>query len=314
MADLRYELWSANRGMNSGDLSDGFRWPVENLGLALKRFLQPQAGIFRGGKVKQTGVASKNVIVEPLAGLTPGFELLVLDAEVTLAVPDNASAFSRRDLVSVRLDTTDAAPVSRAFWNPATETAFTQNTVVSRSLKATPVYAVGVPSGSPTAPALPAGHVALATVLVGPGFSTVTDAAITRSIAPEPLQVLAFEGPGGVNALPYEPEEQLSLSVRDGGQAVVFAHVTLNDGNSFDPTIWRKLLTTTIEEVGGATIAERKDRLFQGDSRGLFLIGAVSGPKPLAKYKLRFVDGGSTGTAYGSVNLTGNCLFGAVTL
>lgn len=312
MADLRYENWAPNRGINSADLNDGFAWPLANMALAMKLFMG--GGLYRGGRVKQTTVASKNVIVEPLAGVGPTNELLVLDGEVTLAVPDNASIYSRLDLVSVVVQTIDAAPVSRAFWNPSTKVAFTQNTTASKSLRAVPTYTVGVPSGSPVAPALPANHVALATVLVGPGFTTVVDANITRSLAPEPLQIVTFDGPGGLNSLPYEPAQEIKVSIRAGGLAFVFAQVTFNDGNSFSAEVSRKLLLTTIEEVGGASVAERKDRLFQGDTRGLFLGGPVVGPKTLARFKLRFADGGSTGDPFGNVNISGKCLFGAVTL
>ncbi len=314
MSDLRVERWHPNRGINSSDLTDGFQWGLDNLALVMKAFFQRQAGVFRGGRVKQTGVASKNVIVEPLGGLNPSFQPLVLDAEVTLAVPDNASIFSRLDLVSVHLVETDGPIVSRAFWNPSTETAFTQNTVVAKLFKATPVYTVGVASGSPVAQPLPAGHVALATVLVGPGFTSVTDANITRSIAPEPLQLQAFVGVGGANPLPYEPDPVLRLSVRDGAKALIFASVTFNSTNSFNPAAAHKLLEATIEEVGGGTVAMAKHRLFVGDTRTILIAGEVVGPKTLGRYKLKFAEGGGTGTAFGSVNLTDLCLFGAITL
>lgn len=295
--DPIYEIWQANRGIKGSDLSDGFRWPLDNLALAMKRLLLPSFGVFRGGKVKQTGVASKNVIVEPLGGLSPSGEMLILDTETTLAAPDNASIFSRVDLVSIHVVTTDAAPVSRAFWNPGTQTAFSQNAVASRTLKGTPVYTAGVASGSPTAPPLPTGHVALATVTVGPGFTNITDANISRSVAPDPLQLLTFPGPGGLPAMPYTLDSPtLRLSVRDGGAALIFASVTIQAVGSFDPAVALKAAMVSIEAVTGPTLVGRAScQLHQGGRQSVTVWGVVTGPTSARDYQLTFSIDGSSG-------------------
>lgn len=313
-----YEVWQTNRAIKASDLSDGFRWPLDNLALALKRFLQPQPGVFRGGKVKQTGAPSKNVLVEPMGGLTNGGELLILDAETPLAVPDNGSPNPRIDLVSIKVDTVDNPQVSRPFWNPGTEESFTQNTVVSRRLLATPVLTTGTPAGVPVAPATPAGHIALATISVAAGFSVITDAQITRSQVPDPLQLTSFAGAGGANALPYVPDPRLRLSVRTGGVALVFAMVTVNSNSGFNAASVHKPLEMTIEEVGGGVIGRTTARLWEGDTRTLTAAGMVTGPKsPAAAYQLRFAQaaGLHTGTDWSSINITEALnLFGAIAL
>jgi hypothetical protein len=316
---LVYQRWSPNQRIDSADLNDGAQFPLTNLSVALSAFLQPVAGIYRGGRVHQTGSPSKNVIVDPLAGRLSALELLVLQSAATLAVPDNVSGQPRIDLVSVHLVVTDDAPQSRWFWNAVTALAFTQDTVVRRQVNAVAVLTTGTPAGSPVAPPLPAGHLALATIAVAAGFSSIVDADISRSVVPDPLQIVQFTGPGGTHSLaggPYVMEDnRLRVSTRNGGQSLVFAQLQVNSNNALNVAAMHTRLAITIEEVGGAAIAESVHRFHVGEGKCVWLAGLVTGPKDAVDYQVRFEDLTGAETAWGSVNVTGDFnLFGAISL
>lgn len=309
---MRIPVVSENQRTDIVDFNRLAALGVDNLARALSGALLPGPGaIVRGGKVKPTTPASKNVVVEPLMGIDASSQLLLLESEATLAVPNNASGQPRIDLVSVGYVQSNLAAEQRWFWNPTTENEFQQNTVTQRDLLAVPVLTTGTPAASPVAPPTPAGHIALAQIAVAPGFASIIADDITRLNAAGPLAAVTWQGTGMPAALPLTLESPV-LEVTTPAKALtfLFAQAYIASVSGFAQQTWHKPLLFEIEEVGGNVVASSSQRVQLGGVLTVFAAGVVVGPKPAATYRVRFREeyadsGGNVGLAWSGIILPG---------
>lgn len=280
---------------------------LSNLAKAVSgAFLRQPGSLIRGGKVKPNTPASKHVIVEPLIGVDASGNLLLQQAEVTLAVPNNVSGNPRIDLVSVGQVVTDRAPEMRTFWNESTEVDFDQDTVAEREVAGVPVLTVGTPSGSPVAPVLPAGHIALATVNVAAGFTAITDAEIERISAAGPLHVTAWQGDTvGIVPLPLTVSDHvLRVSTPSGMLTLLLAQAHVISTNGFSAGNWHKPLVVELEEVGVGVVARAAYQIVQGGHATVTVGCVLAGPKSPGTYRLKFSQAtNQSGVAWGGINL-----------
>lgn len=288
------------------DLNRTNDFALDNLARVLGRSLLAAPGaVYRGGKVKQTGPASKNVVVEPLFGINAAGQILLLETDATLAVPNNTSGNPRIDLVSVGYSETDDPAELRKFWDTGAQDTFDQNTVTKKNAQALPALTVGTPAGSPVAPATPAGHIALARVAVADGFASIVDADITRLDVSSPLVAVTWAGDGLSHDLPYTlPAPVLRLGTPAGGLTLLYAQVHVESesgvGIDIEPGSIHRPLSLAIEEVGGAVVCRATARIAHGGELTMHVAGAVAGPRnPAATYQLKFESIGTDGEPWG---------------
>lgn len=307
MAGIRRVTVASQQRTDAVDMNRTNEFALGNLAAVLARALTLSPGdVYRGGKVKPTGPASKNVIVEPLFGLSSGGDLLLLEAEATLAVPNNTSGNPRIDLVSVGLTVADDPAELRWFWDTGSQSKFQQNTVTKRNHNAVPVLTVGTPAGSPVAPATPVGHIPLAHVLVVDGFASIVADDITRvDASKKPLAAVVWAGAGDLESLPHTVTDQV-LSVPTPADAITLlygqAHVAST--NSFNAAAVHRPLVVEIEEVGVGRVAAAAYHMEVGAQRTVHVAGVVVGPKAAPSYRLKFSDlAAGSGTAWGGFTL-----------
>ncbi len=227
-----------NQRGEAEDINDIGLLGLGNLTSALRGFVSPgtDGKITRGGLVYPTAPASKNVLIQPSAGFNPSGLPILLEAEDTKAIADNASGNPRIDLVSISVASVDTDEVPRKFWNPATETSFDANTDTRTELVTSVTVTQGVPGATPSPPATPAGHVPLARVAVANGMTSITDDDITMLDASllTPVKYREWQwGPDyGVDgafatavALPYETPDLVALNTPAGSVTVLLAEI-----------------------------------------------------------------------------------------
>jgi hypothetical protein len=233
---LQHVNWAANQRVELLDMQAMGDLGLANLTLLARAFLTPgvTSRVVRGGRVSATDPASKNVLVGALAAVNPSGAIIILESEATKAIADNASGNDRIDLVSVSVALVDDEEAERKFWNPSTETSFDSDTDTRSTATVTVTVTQGVPSASPGPPATPAGHVALAQVLVVDGMTSITDDDITMLepsfVTPVKYRQWQWEADlgttGTTETLPYvTPENLLTLNVPAGQVAIVHAQV-----------------------------------------------------------------------------------------
>lgn len=103
---------------------------------------------------------------------------VVLDADVTMQINTPDSSNGRIDLLVVKASRFDAESENRKFKDEFTDTVTTQATVVATDWKADIVYVPGTPSGSPVAPAIPAGYMLVCSINVSASTGIADQAAL----------------------------------------------------------------------------------------------------------------------------------------
>lgn len=104
---------------------------------------------------------------------------IVVDADLTLSINSPDSSNPRIDLVCVKASRYNAESENRKYKDEFTDTITTQSMVVATDWKADVLIVAGTPAGSPTAPALPVGYMALAEILVAASTGIASQSSIT---------------------------------------------------------------------------------------------------------------------------------------
>lgn len=237
---LKKVLGAENQRVTSGDWNNFGIFGLGNLSLAIKAFVGGHDNDFvvYGGKVKPTSPASADILVEPIAAIDDSNNLVISESEETLSIAANASGNPRIDLVVVSFqETSEPQPSgeSRLFWNPGTETAFSQDTFTRKEAVALFEVVQGTPAGSPSPPSTPAGAIAIATILVPNGFSTIVAGDITQieTIRRNPLRLNVWQGPGAApQGLPWDSGDLLSLETPSGRITLLLSQIFLRTNSS----------------------------------------------------------------------------------
>lgn len=111
---------------------------------------------------------------------------VVSDVDVTVAINTPDSSNSRIDLICVKYNRFNAEQENRKFKDEFTDAITTELMTVATDWKADILYVPGTPSGSPAAPATPAGYLLLSEVFVTASTGIANQAAITdeRTLLP----------------------------------------------------------------------------------------------------------------------------------
>lgn len=111
----------------------------------------------------------------------PEKRLLYRSANVSLNITAPDLTNDRIDLVVVKAARVDGATESRKFKNASTDVITNENLVIDNEWEAELIMVDGTPAGSPSAPAVPAGYIKLAEVLVSAVTGIAGAGAITDS-------------------------------------------------------------------------------------------------------------------------------------
>jgi hypothetical protein len=288
MSFQRAQVYPQQR-FDSKDFNGTNDLAFSNLALALRYAIQPNGGLIKGGAVTATSPASKAVDVAPLFAINDNNEMMVLEATDTKAIGDNTSGNPRIDLVSVGYSDVDDIQESRQFWDQTGGFAFPQNVDTRKTTTATVVVTQGVPAASPSVPATPAGHVALAQIAVEDGFTAITDGdIITYETTTGLIAGVADWGANPINhAFPADFVSDPLWSVATPQGRTTFMMIQLNwaAGNEQQQPIYMIIEDADSSEPIGGALGTHP--VSQGLQQSI-VVGALIGPSAgMRRYRLR---------------------------
>lgn len=280
---------------------------LSNLELSLRHFLVFATGIMRGGTVSpDSGMFVK---VGALAGITSTGRALILEVD-TSAGPfaSNNSGNPRVDLVSAYISDDQAAVETRKFINSDVNPVqkFDQDVSTKIETKALLRITQGTPASNPVAPALPAGHIALAEVRINNGQTQINSGSITQRyesrVAPQRAKKTADTS--GNISFPWESDRLEKVVTPAGATTVLEGQVEYAPvGFSSSQMVILEVIDKTNADavVARATYAPNVANPLMTFS----VRGAVEGPRGPADYALRLrrSDGAGGTTLWPATNI-----------
>lgn len=249
---------------------------ISNLALAMRAFVQREAGVSVGGGVfPDVGRFCK---IEPTAAVDGSGNLLVLESATQIGeFAANNSGNDRIDLVSLGYTAADSSVASRVFVNPANGETYTSSVPTRVTGTTAPTITTGVAGSNPATPATPAGHVALATVRIPSGTSTITSGMITPVHASFQRPMRQMVQADVTAALPWESNLLYSLTTPPGKLTLLIAQVAMQR-----PTIAFKLSLlnkTTSAEIAATVYPPQGAGIEQPEPMQLItaIAGGISG-------------------------------------
>ena len=177
MANFKTAIAAENEIMKASDFTFGYDSSIANVATALRAVLSNSSGDYIvGGKVKPYGSGGLNVSIEPIYAYKNSTQMCVVETEITEPI-----SFERADDNLNRIDIVQVCGVeegfdaqSRKFNDPATGTKTLKTVATKKRIKLEVSVKKGS-NGSASAPAVDAGCVKIAEVIIPAGTLNITE-------------------------------------------------------------------------------------------------------------------------------------------